>query len=586
MVFPNQEEIELAAEILVNDYQVTAAMLNRLFNADQINPILKEFNGQRLAPIDIAKLLIYQRGADLFAGSSEEIRELRCYLLKKLPDKQIVELYSEHCPDRTARITQPSRMIRPLALKRWKSGGAWPRDFVDTLVFPEIFAGIKRRESLPDYQDIAPLTKPPKLVDFQIQLKERMRSVLESEGNRTRCVVTLPTGGGKTRVAVEAFIEWMQPRFSEGKYLIWIAQSEELCEQAIKCIEQTWGSSEFPKALRIYRYFGGRVIPQKSLCGGAVIASIQQLHTRIQKGDPSLDSVLKHTGAMIIDEAHRAVSSMYDGLLKRAIEIAGPELFPICGLTATPGRTGTAVHETIKLVDRFEANLIAPSLPEAYQQNPYRYFRDQGYLAKAFHIVYRSSREYQLTEEELEECQWNPDISPLFLKRLAADTERNLVIIKRLLQIPPKEPTLVYACTVEHAHLLSVIMNTSGRRSAAVSADTPASIRRGAIEGFKAGQFDFLFNYGVLTTGFDAPLTRNIVICRPTTSDVLYEQIIGRGLRGPKFGGTETCHIIDFADNISQLGQPLSFVRFIDFWNGETVEGNMGPGCDVSYNAG
>lgn len=49
------------------------------------------------------------------------------------------------------------------------------------------------------------------------------------------------TGGGKTRVAVEAFLEWMQYKFDENKFMIWIAQSEELCEQCISCIEELNG---------------------------------------------------------------------------------------------------------------------------------------------------------------------------------------------------------------------------------------------------------------------------------------------------------------------------------------------------------
>lgn len=59
------------------------------------------------------------------------------------------------------------------------------------------------------------------------------------------------------------------------------------------------------------------------------------------------------------------------------------------------------------------------------------------------------------------------------------------------------------------------------------------------INEFKNERIDFIFNYGVLTTGFDAPKTQNIVICRPINSNILYEQIIGRGVRGIKFGGME-----------------------------------------------
>ncbi|MCD8500516.1 MAG: hypothetical protein LRY71_01065 [Bacillaceae bacterium] len=44
------------------------------------------------------------------------------------------------------------------------------------------------------------------------------------------------------------------------------------------------------------------------------------------------------------------------------------------------------------------------------------------------------------------------------------------------------------------------------------------------MDAFKKGEIEFLFNYGVLTTGFDAPKTDHILICRPTSSIILYEQ--------------------------------------------------------------
>lgn len=92
------------------------------------------------------------------------------------------------------------------------------------------------------------------------------------------------------------------------------------------------------------------------------------------------------------------------------------------------------------------------------------------------------------------------------------------------------------------------------------------------MDAFKKGEIEFLLNYGVLTTGFDAPKTEYIMICRPTTSVVLYEQIVGRGLRGPRFGGTEHCTIIDFADNLLRLGKPLAYQRFHNFWEKGSAE--------------
>ncbi|HEX4954954.1 MAG TPA: DEAD/DEAH box helicase family protein [Thermoanaerobaculia bacterium] len=575
-IFPTDEEVEQAAGLLVNTYGVSAQLLGQLFDTeqrDQANSILQALGGTRLSSLDVARLLVQREGPALFSGSKEVTRELRLHILNGLPDERVQELF-ERNPPAGKNITAVSRMRRPLARMKWTSGKRWARDFVASAGFPLIFAGVDQREKVPTIHDVPPLKVPPKLARFQEQLKERMLQVLEHYGARTRCVVTLPTGGGKTRVAVEAFIDWMQPRFDEGKYLIWIAQSEELCEQAIACLEQMWGSREFVRPLRIYRFFGGRDIPTDDLRGGAVVASIQQLHNRIKKGAEATGIILKDTGAMIIDEAHRAVSAMYDTLLDRAEKICGPDLFPICGLTATPGRAGlNSSQEIVKLVDRFEVYLIKPELGEQYDANPLRYFREHRFLARARHVLYHSGCEYELTDDEVDEVKRETDLPAGFLKRLAADRQRNLLVIRRLLELPKGTPTLVYACTVEHAYFLAAILTAQGRRAAAVSADTPMTVRRAMVHDFKGGKIEALCNYGVLTTGFDAPKTECIALCRPTTSEVLYEQIIGRGVRGPAFGGTEECTIIDFADNIRRLGPPLAYKRFADFWSTEDTEG-------------
>jgi len=336
-----------------------------------------------------------------------------------------------------------------------------------------------------------------------------------------------------------------------------------------------WGSREFVYSLRIYRFFGGRDIPEDELCGGVVVSSIQQLYSRIKSKDHVLDVVIANTGAMIIDEAHRAVSAMYDSLLDKSKELNDIDLFPVCGLSATPGRTGLNKNdEIVKLVDRFQMNLIEPELGKEYNNDPLRYFKENGYLAYANHITYRSGKEYTITDQELNQIsvEFDEYIGPTFLKRLSQDNDRNLLIIKKLLTIPKGKPTLVYACTVEHAHFLSVILTAKGRPAGAISSDTPLTIRRGLISDFKDGRIDFLCNYGVLTTGFDAPKTEYIVICRPMTSVILYEQIIGRGIRGPRFGGTEECCIIDFADNIKTKGPSLAYTRFSEYWNNEEIQ--------------
>ncbi len=98
-----------------------------------------------------------------------------------------------------------------------------------------------------------------------------------------------------------------------------------------------------------------------------------------------------------------------------------------------------------------------------------------------------------------------------------------------------------------------------------VTGETPRAERVAAIERFRSGEVRFLCNVGVLTTGFDAPATDVVCVARPTTSIALYEQMIGRGLRGPLNGGTKSCRVIDVQDD----GLPqeiLSYERVISTW--------------------
>jgi DNA repair protein RadD len=52
-----------------------------------------------------------------------------------------------------------------------------------------------------------------------------------------------------------------------------------------------------------------------------------------------------------------------------------------------------------------------------------------------------------------------------------------------------------------------------------------------------------LVNYGVLTTGFDAPKTSGAIIARPTKSLVLYSQMVGRATRGKRAGGNAEAEV-------------------------------------------
>lgn len=75
-----------------------------------------------------------------------------------------------------------------------------------------------------------------------------------------------------------------------------------------------------------------------------------------------------------------------------------------------------------------------------------------------------------------------------------------------------------------------------------------------------------LTNYNVLTQGFDAPKVQAVYVARPTFSPNVYQQMIGRGLRGPLNGGSEEVLIVNVEDNFDQYGDLLAFNEFEYLW--------------------
>jgi superfamily II DNA or RNA helicase len=88
--------------------------------------------------------------------------------------------------------------------------------------------------------------------------------------------------------------------------------------------------------------------------------------------------------------------------------------------------------------------------------------------------------------------------------------------------------------------------------------------RRKIIDEFKNNKIQVLCNFGILSTGFDDPKIDVVFMARPTNSIVLYSQILGRGLRGPKIGGTENCEIFTVFDNITNLPTNEKISEYFD----------------------
>lgn len=153
---------------------------------------------------------------------------------------------------------------------------------------------------------------------------------------------------------------------------------------------------------------------------------------------------------------------------------------------------------------------------------------------------------------------------------LRADiARRRHIILEHLLPImaDPKNLVLYFGPSVNDAECMAFLLREQRVRAAVVSGQTREGTRRLLIDRFRRGEIRILWNCEVLTTGFDGPRVTHVVMARPTVSQVLYEQMVGRGLRGPRFGGTETCTILDCQDDFDSSPRlELGYQKFRSLW--------------------
>ena len=147
---------------------------------------------------------------------------------------------------------------------------------------------------------------------------------------------------------------------------------------------------------------------------------------------------------------------------------------------------------------------------------------------------------------------WDFNLSEL-ASTFEATVEANADEIIAVANTEDRKKCLCFTTSVKHAEdLAEIIEKKTGERAAVVTGDTLPILRETILENFKTGSLKWLVNCSVLTTGFDAPRTDLIALCRATLSPGLFAQMVGRGLRLAE-GKTE-CLVLDFGGNTRRHG--------------------------------
>ena len=354
-----------------------------------------------------------------------------------------------------------------------------------------------------------------------------------------RAVAHLPTGAGKTRIACHAAAHLLNLPESEGKLVVWLASSEELCEQAAEDLALAW-SYLGNRRVDMHRYWGSATVSLENLGEGFLVAGLPKLWAVGSRSPGLLTKLARSVAGVIFDEAHQAVARTYRFITEQLVAYQPPLL----GLTATPGRSLHLRGQDYDLSEMFHENKI--SIDPKGHGSPVVFLIRQGYLAEP---------EFISVNVEMNTAVSDP-IEPLDygtedLRKVGRDKVWNEKVVELSMKALQRHHRVMVFCpSVQCAEESAGALLKSDFRVWSIVAGTPAEQRQDAIAAFRSNERESMaiFNYGVLTAGFDAPRTRCVIVARPTTSLVLYSQMVGRAMRGPQSGGNRRCQIYTVMD--------------------------------------
>ncbi|WP_423815921.1 DEAD/DEAH box helicase [Rhodococcus aetherivorans] len=365
----------------------------------------------------------------------------------------------------------------------------------------------------------------PELFDYQRDLVD---SALEVLSVGSEALLSLPTGGGKTRTGVVACLDALTD-FDHNR-LVWLAPSNELVDQAFRSFEHLWRLHGRAPDVMLTQSF------EKSADRTILVTTPQAAYARLQSGIK-----LGTWDAVVFDEAHQLAARTYDEAVRElrsqaaACTLRRPGLL---GLSATPGRAND--EGTQSLVSLFGRRLLKS---DRLGKNPVLTLQRRGVLAR---LEFRRMTKRDLSSQD--------EIGRI---KVAVNAAKSLVGAGR--------HVLAFTSSVAGAICMAEILRSAGVAARAVHSQMPMQERIDALDSFARYETKILINQRLLATGYDCPAVSDLLLLAPIGSPILFEQIVGRAARGPRTGGGASATVWEFDDHLALHGLPSSYYRYRDY---------------------
>ena len=355
-------------------------------------------------------------------------------------------------------------------------------------------------------------------------------------------------------------------RRHDPSVVIWLASGRELLEQAVLAFEEAW-THLGTRPLQIGTMWADRMPSLDRFADGFLAVGLAKGWAVLSRTDPNWAARLAPRVRLVVfDEAHQSIARTYRRI---AEDLTLDFRCALLGLTATPGRTWADIDKDGELAEFYFGNKVTLDVP---REKPIDYLIDNGFLARPRFRTLLAEPGLDMTARELAGISDALDIPDEIVAGLSMSEQYVAAVLRAIDELleAGHQRVLVFAATVSHARVLTAVLVARNVRSEVVTGSTPVRVRERAIRTFLSDDETpmVLVNFGVLTTGFDAPKASAAVIARPTKSLVLYSQMVGRAIRGPRAGGTETCEVVTVVDpRLPGFGDlAAAFLNWEDVW--------------------
>lgn len=371
---------------------------------------------------------------------------------------------------------------------------------------------------------------------------------LQATHNRKRDagVVIMPTGSGKTRIAV------IDTSKVDAKRVLYIAHTHEILDGAEREFAHVYGTDAVHRG---WKYTDSTPVPSIHL------STIQSISRNIEKVDP------KQYDYLVLDEFHHAAARSY----RKLIAQIKPDF--LLGLTATPFRS-----DQQDVIELCKGNVIVDF--------ELRTGIDNGILAPYHYYGFFDDVDYSQFKHFAGGYSLND------LNKALIIPERDNAIIRKWQMMAQDLPTLAFCCSHQHAKRMALSFKAASIPAAVYLGTTSAEKRAQLVEKLQYGDIKVLCAVDVLNEGIDIPFLECLLFLRPTESKRIFFQQLGRGLR--QSPGKEKVLVLDFIGNfhnayciVEYLGlQPeeTAYLKTLGRLRSSKQVVNLPLGCRVEFN--